>query len=211
MAAYSWARSFFSCRSPKNAGSLDGFQVFGTKAAGKAAVQMGVDNFDGCYRLKQKRPQLRPFGSAVVFLSGRISVFVLGGLQRGHLPLGFSVPALGGTLQGNVARALQRLRNDTVELYRKIIALRAYAHNDTETARVDGLLEEFPWAGAEAQPVKSPLRSAKVTQMTEKRCFMIFVLSILCSLGWENQFDKKYNLWSLLQVNRNWSKICKSY
>ena len=59
MAAYSWARSFFSCRSPKNAGSLDGFQVFGTKAAGKAAVQMGVDNFDGCYRPVQSRIRLR--------------------------------------------------------------------------------------------------------------------------------------------------------
>ena len=138
------------------------------------------------FALGQKETTAGPLRACCgLFSAVCIPVFVLGGLQRGHLPLGFSVPALGGTLQGNVARALQRLRNDTVELYRKIIALRAYAHNETETARVDGLLEEFPWAGAEAQPVKSPLRSAKVTQMTEKRCFMIFVLSILCSLGWE--------------------------
>jgi len=59
LAAYSWARSFFSCRSPKNAGSLDGFQVFGTKAAGKAAVQMGVDNFDGCYKCNKTKGEKR--------------------------------------------------------------------------------------------------------------------------------------------------------
>lgn len=47
------------------------------------------------------------------------------------------------TPDGNIARALQRLRSDAAELYRKITALWAYAHNDTETARVD---RPFSWA-----------------------------------------------------------------
>ena len=42
-----------------------------------------------------------------------------------------------------IARALQRLRSGAAELYRKITALWAYAHNDTETARVD---RPFSWA-----------------------------------------------------------------
>ncbi len=51
---------------------------------------------------------------------------------------------------GNVVRALQRFRSDAVELYRKITALRAYAQNDTETAQVDGLLEELEKASQKA-------------------------------------------------------------
>ena len=51
---------------------------------------------------------------------------------------------------GNVVRALQRFRSDAVELYRKIVALRVYAQNDTETAQVDGLLEELEKASQKA-------------------------------------------------------------
>ena len=54
------------------------------------------------------------------------------------------------TPDGNVVRALQRFRTEAVELYRKISSLRAYAQNDTETAQVDGLLEELEKASQKA-------------------------------------------------------------
>ena len=58
---------------------------------------------------------------------------------------------------GNVVRALQRFRSDAVELYRKIVALRVYAQNDTETAQVDGLLEELEKASQKAHAATNPL------------------------------------------------------
>ncbi len=51
---------------------------------------------------------------------------------------------------GNVVRALQRFRTEAVEIYRKITGLRSYAQNDTETAQVDGLLEELEKASQKA-------------------------------------------------------------
>lgn len=51
---------------------------------------------------------------------------------------------------GKVVRALQRFRTEAVEIYRKITGLRSYAQNDTETAQVDGLLEELEKASQKA-------------------------------------------------------------
>ena len=54
------------------------------------------------------------------------------------------------TPDGNVVRALQRFRTEAVEIHRKISSLRSYAQNDTETAQVDGLLEELEKASQKA-------------------------------------------------------------
>ena len=44
--------------------------------------------FASFFVLGRKKTTARPFGLAMVFLSGRISVFVLDGLQRGALAPG---------------------------------------------------------------------------------------------------------------------------